>query len=105
MADMVAQRPHAADRGDPARLEVEIVLERHGHAVERAQRRAGHQPLLGLAGLAPRILEAEIDQGIEAGIARLDARDEGVDHLDRRQLAAADAQRQAGGAVIGQFVG
>jgi hypothetical protein len=72
--------------------------------VQRAERRAGHQILLGYFRALTGILEAEIDEGIEARVARLDPREESVDHLDRRQLTPADAQRQLGGAHVGQFV-
>ena len=101
----VLQRAHAAEGRDPARLEVEQVLDRHRHAMERAQRIALHHRALGLPGRLARIVEAVIDEGGDARIAGLDPRDGGVDHLDRRKLARADAQGQVGQAGVGELVG
>ncbi len=71
LRDVVLQRPHAAEGGRPARLEVEQVLDRRRHAVQRAERLAAHDGLLGaFACLAARIVEIREDQGIEARIAR-----------------------------------
>ena len=100
----VLERAHAAEGARPARLEVEQILDRRRHAVQRAERRARHQRLLGRPRSLAGIVEAEIDESVEARVARLDPRDEGVHDLDRRQVAPADAQRQLGCAHEGQLV-
>jgi hypothetical protein len=64
--------------------------------VQRPERGARHQLLLGLAGARAGIVEAEMDERVQARVAGLDPGDERVDHLDRRQIAPADAERQFG---------
>jgi hypothetical protein len=73
--------------------------------VQGTECRAGHQLLFGFFGTPTGILEAEIDEGGDARVARLDAREKGVDDLDRREIMPTDAQRQFGGAHVSQFVG
>jgi hypothetical protein len=102
--DEILAGAHAAEAGLPARLEIEQILDRRGHAVERAERVARHQRALGRQRRLAGIVEAEIDEGGDGGIALLDPCDGGVDDFDGRQLTLADAARQLGGAHIGEFV-
>ena len=81
-------------------LEIEEILDRRGHAVERPERAAFHDLILGSPRLAPCIIEAEMDEGVEAWIALLDAGDRRLDRLDRREIAPANAQRQFAGTHI-----
>jgi hypothetical protein len=64
--------------------------------VQRPERGTGHQRLLGIAGAPAGIVEAEVDERVHARVAGLDPGDERVDHLDRRQIVPADAERQFG---------
>ena len=103
--DAVLQRADAAEGGRPAGLEVEQVLDRGRHAVQRAERGAAGMSASSAAfARAARVVEALEDEGVEARIAALDAGDQRVHHLDRREVAAADAHRHFGGAHIGEFV-
>src|SRR5690606_18968484 len=104
MRGVVLERAHAAAGGGPAWLEVEQVLDGRGDAVQRPQLAARHHGGLGpLRGLT-RVLEAEVDEGVEAGIAGLDPRDERVHHLQRRQLPPPDARRQLERRDVGEFL-
>ena len=100
----VLEGAHAAERARPAGFVVEQVLHGRRHAVQRAELGAGHDRLLGCARSLARILEAEVDEGVEIGIARLDARDRRVDGLDRRQLTRADAKRGLAGGQVRELV-
>ena len=80
--DEVLQRADAAEGGRPAGLEVEQVLDRGRHAVQRAERRAR---LHRSAAARPRSSKRE-DEGVEARIARSMRAIRRPD-LDRRELA------------------
>ncbi len=89
----ILERAHASERARPAGLEVEQVLHRRRHAVQRAQLLAGHDRALGLLGALARIVVALEHEGVEARVALLDALDDGVHDLDGRELPAPDASR------------
>jgi hypothetical protein len=56
------------------------------------------------SGRTAGVVEAQVDQGIEARVAGLNAGDERLNDLDRREVAPADAGRQFVGGCVGEFV-
>ena len=104
VGDVVLERADAAEGRRPAGLEVEQVLDRRRHAMERPERVAAHHRVLGALRLLPRALGVEEDQRVEARVALLDPGERRVHHLDRRQFAPPDAAGQLGGAHVGQCI-
>ncbi len=105
VVDLVGERPDSAEGADEAWLEVEQILDRGRHAMQRPQRLARDDRLLGRLGCPARLVEGEVDQGRDARIARLDPRDHRIHHLDRRQLARPDLLGEPGSAAVGKLVG
>jgi hypothetical protein len=66
---------------------------------------AFHHRLFRPSRLPPRIVKAPIYECIEARIALLDAGDRRLDYFDRREIPAANSQRQIGGTHIGGLAG
>ena len=102
-------RERGGDRRDPlgpdlratgrhAPLEVDQVLERDGHAVERAHAVAGADRAVGALGGEPGVVRVHRDEGVERGVATLDALEEGLHRLDRGQGPRAEGLRQLGDA-------
>ena len=69
-----------------ARFEVEEVLDGHGHPVQGAQRRAGHEGAFGLPRGVARLVAQQGDVGVQRGILGVDSTQECVDHIDRREF-------------------
>lgn len=86
-------------------LEVEEVLDRGRHAVELPELRAAGERLLGVARRRARVVEAEMDERVEARVARLDALDRRLEHFDGRQLAPADPSGKLRNGRVSQVVG
>ena len=85
-----------AERG-PLAGGPEVVLDRHGNAVERAERPAGHHRLLGGARVGQRPLGVDEDVGAQPRVQSLDALQHGAGDLDRRQRPATDQRGQLDG--------
>lgn len=51
--------------------------------MQRAEVLAGHHRLLRCCGPSAGVIEAEVDEGVQAGVPALDALDRGVDDLHR----------------------
>ena len=96
----VLQRADAAEGGGPAGLEIEQVLDGDGNAVEGAERPALHDGRFRLLRGGAGVVIALVDEGVEAGVARLDARDDGFEDFGGRYLLRADLVRDAGGGRI-----
>ena len=92
LGDIVLQAPDAAEGGDPARLEIETVLHRHRHTMQRSQQIAAHHGGFGLLRLGAGFIEMRDDQRVDFGIVLFDAGDGGIHHRDRRYLLAADSR-------------
>ncbi len=84
----VAPHHRAAGR-DPA-LDVDQVLERDRHAVQRPDRMAGADRLVGRLGGEPRVVGIDLDKGVQLRVVRRDAREQRLDDIDRRQAPRRD---------------
>ena len=73
----------------PAGLEVEQVLHRGRHAVQRAELLAAHDRALGLLGALPRVVVALKMKALSLGLRSSMRSIDGVHHLDRRELRGA----------------
>ena len=76
--DVVLERADAAEGRDPARLEVEAVLHRDRHAVQRADLVAAHDRGFRRLRRLPRVVVAEDDQRIDFRVVLLDPGDRRV---------------------------
>ena len=65
--------------------------------MQRPQRLARHDGLFGGLRRFPPLLGRQMHYRIETGIALLDALDEVIHHLDRRQFPGLDGIRNAAG--------
>jgi hypothetical protein len=72
--------------------------------VQRPDGGAAGERALGFAGGRPRVIEPEVDERVQARVARFDPFDRGVEHFDRRQLAAPDPTGQIDHRCEGQLV-
>ena len=90
-------RQQARAEGGPLAGRPEIVLDRHGNAVERAERPAGHHRLLGRARLGQRSLGVDEDVGAQPRVQSLDALQHGTGDLDGRQRPATNQLGQLDG--------
>ena len=75
----------------------EIIFDRDGDAVERAERLAGPHRPLGRAGFAESSLGVHHDIGDQACVRPLDSLQHGAGDLDRRQHPVTDQFRQLDG--------
>ena len=82
-------RPHALGQRE--------VLDRHRQAVQRAERRAPHHRLLGVARGRQRGVGRDGAERVQRRIEPLDALERGPRQLDRRELLRADEPGQLGG--------
>ncbi|MNY50864.1 hypothetical protein D3C86_1864080 [compost metagenome] len=73
---------------------MEQVLHRQWDAVQRTAALAARQLFFGLARLRHGLLGRHMGVAVQCAVEALDARQLGLGDLDRRQLAAADQQRQ-----------
>ena len=85
-----------AERG-PLAGRPEVVLDRHGNAVERAERPAGHHRVLGRACVGQGPLGVDEDVGAQPRVQSLDALQHGAGDLDGRQRAATNQRGQLDG--------
>ena len=84
--------------GGPEAARLGEVLDGDGQAVQRAGRPARRQRGVGGVGLSENILaRPPRDDGVDGGIDRVDAVEEGRDHLAGRQLPPAQALREQPG--------
>jgi hypothetical protein len=72
--------------------------------MQHAELRPRYQCLLGLPSALAGVLKAEVDKGIQAVVSGLDALDEGLHDLDRRQLASPHPGRQLGRRQVGKLI-
>ena len=72
--------------------------------MQGSQRAAVRKGFLGILRLCPRLVEASIDEHVDAGITGLDAGDECVHYLDRRETLLANAASDLSDSQIGKFV-
>src|SRR5438093_14461 len=70
------------------------VLDRDRNAVQRAERLALHDRDFGVARRGARLIGGEETERVHARIDRLDPREHGGHHLDRRDLLLPDARRE-----------
>ena len=82
--------------GDPHSRDVDHVLDGVGNAVERAERVAAGDGLLGLLRMGARLFRAHDGEGVERRLHRLGAGEDRVDQIDRRQVAGGDPSRGLG---------
>ena len=73
--------------------------------MERPERSPRHDLPFGSGRLVPRVLGGDVDEGGDAGIARLDAFEERVDDLDGGEVAGADPAGHLGRAHVGELIG
>jgi hypothetical protein len=90
--------------GQPG-LKSNASLMAEGNAVQRPQFLSLHHCAFGRRRPRASIVEPQINQRVEAGIAELDAPDGGFQHLDRRQVPAADAEGEIGRTDISELIG
>ena len=76
------------------------VFSRRWYAEERAFCVAGHERALGLFRLGACAFEVDVDQGVDACVALLDAVDEMIHDLDRGDLLRHDLALDGGGAHV-----
>ena len=93
----VAPYHRAAGRHPP--FEVDQILQRDRHAMQRPDRVARADRLVGRLGGEPSIVAVNIDKRVQFGIVRGDACQQRLDDCDRRQPARRDL---GGEAVSGQ---
>ena len=101
----VAPRHRAAGRD--AALDVDQVFERDRHAVQRPDRMAGADRLVGRLGGETGVVGIDIDKGVQFRIVRRDARQHCLDDIDRRQaprrdLGGENMRRQKAGIGVGR---
>ena len=77
-----------------AARDVDVLLDRDGHAVERATRLPRRDRAVGCIGLRTRRLREHFDDRVHAAVHRVDAVEMGVDDFSARRLARADEARQ-----------
>ena len=80
--DLVLEGSDPPEGRGPARLEVEQVLHRRWHAVQWAQGGAGGNGRLGCSSPLHGLVEVGEHEGVEAGVALLDAFDGRCHQLD-----------------------
>ena len=91
-----ALRPHlGAARGD-APLEVDQILERDGHAVERAHPVPGADRAIGALGGEHGVGPVHRDEGVQRGIAAANPLEQRLDGVHGRQRARAEGAGQLG---------
>src|SRR5947209_13572141 len=96
VGDAAAEHAETGRRRQPRG--VEDVLGRERHAVERPEDRfAPPRAAVGGARLLDRALGGREDDGIEAGIDRVNVLEMRADDLERRELLLADLSRQPAG--------
>jgi len=101
--DEVGQQPRARRRALARRPEV--VLDRHRHAVQRAEWRARHHGVLRASGFVERALGMDEHVGAELRVEALDLIQHRVRELDRRQRTLADQRRKLERRRKAQIVG
>jgi hypothetical protein len=69
--------------------DVEGLLDRHRHAVQRPQVAAAGERLVGRGGLRQRRLPPQLDHGVHLGVDGVDPRQQPLGQLARGELAAA----------------
>jgi len=79
---------------DPA-LEVDQILQRDRDTVQRADRVAGADRLVGRFGRKPRVVAIDVDKGVQLFVMRGDAREQRLDDIDRRQAPRRDLGGEA----------
>jgi hypothetical protein len=81
-----------------------LLLRRHRDALQRARSAIGPHPTrLGDTGLGPRLLVAAVDHGVQRRLHRLDAIDQQLEHVHRRQRARSVLGQQSTSREIGQL--
>ena len=85
-----AVAPHHRAAGRDAALDVDQVFERDRHAVQRSDRMAGADRLVGGLGGEPRVVGIDVDKGVQLRIVRGDAGEQRLDDIDRRQAPRRD---------------
>ena len=81
---------------------VREVLDRHRHAVQRADGAAPGERRPGFPRRRAGGVGVQRGEGVETRFERLDAREDGVDDIDRRQFAVADQARQVDGGRVAE---
>ena len=99
---LVLERHHAV--GGRAPGDVDVDLQRHRHAVQRAELGAALHRRVGPVGRRERFVGHEIDDRVDARIDRLDSREAALYRLARRDLARADRAGEISGPPAPQFV-
>ena len=100
---MALQRMGAPLGGDPGGLGQ--ILDRDWQAEQRTRGVASRQRgLCSLRGVAS-ALGGECGEGVDAGLAGLDAGQHGVDQLDRREFLTPDQRRKLGGGRKAEIIG
>ena len=98
----VALRVRLCEAGDAVRGrgpgDLDVLLDGAGHAVERPERLAARERLVGAAGGSERLLGEHDGDGVEARVDRLDACEVRLDGLARRDVARADRRGELRGA-------
>ena len=84
----------AVPSGHGVALGGDVFLDRHRHAVQRAQRLAAQPARLGGARLCQRGLGAQQPGGVEVRLPALDVRQHGLRHLHRRERRAGGRRDQ-----------
>jgi len=98
---VVCQDPRMRRRRDP--LDIDDVLERIGHAVERPTPATGHDLGLGRPRRGQCPFRRQRDEGIEFGVVAVDPCQQRRRILDRRQFLVADQFGGFGEAEIGEI--
>jgi hypothetical protein len=73
--------------------------------VQRPELGVAGEGCLGLLRRRPGVVEAQVDERVEARVAGLDALDRRLEDLHRREVARADAPRQLDHRRVGQLLG
>jgi len=77
--------------------DLDPVLDRERHAVQRPERLAAHERLVQLAGPCTSCVRFQLRDGVQLGIDGLDAGEAGVNGLERGEAALADGAGDLGG--------
>jgi hypothetical protein len=96
---------HLGMGGGGDALDIDDVLQRIGHAVERAAPVAGGDLGLGPARRGERALRHHRDKGVDPAVVALDPPEQRFGILDRRQFPGADQLGRLGEAEIGELGG
>ena len=74
--------------------QVDVLLDREGHAVERPERLAGGHGRVGRCRTGAGLVGQHAHDGVQRAVHLVDARQVGFDDLGRRDLLAPDRRRQ-----------